>query len=259
MPSRTSVFDSIAELYDRARPSYPDALVDDLIALAAIPEGGRVLEIGCGTGKLTLPLAKRGYRIDAIELGPSLAAVARRNLAAYTNVAVHNAAFEEWPLPSHQYDLAVSATAFHWIDPSARFTKTADALRPGGALAIIETQHVAGGDETFFNEVQACYEAHDPTVELGLRLQPATSFRTDISGPGAERFASPDTRRYDVEIPYTTGEYIDVLHTYSGHIELPAANQRALYSCIRSLLDGRYGGRIRKQYLFLLAVAGLRA
>jgi SAM-dependent methyltransferase len=256
--SRTSVFDSIAELYDRARPSYPGVLIDDLIALVAIPDGGRVLEIGCGTGKLTLPLAKRGFRIDAIELGPSLAAVARRNLAPFPDVAVHNAAFEEWPLPAEPYDLVVSATAFHWIDPAARFTKTATALRPDGALAIIETQHVAGGDEAFFNEVQACYEAHDPTVELGLRLQPATSFRTDISGPGAERFATAETRRYDVEIPYTTDQYIDVLHTYSGHIELPSPNQRALYGCIRGLLDARYGGRIRKQYLFLLAVARLR-
>ena len=57
---RRDAFDSVAEAYDRARPSYPEQLVNDLIALADIGERSRVLEIGPGTGQLSVPLAKHG-------------------------------------------------------------------------------------------------------------------------------------------------------------------------------------------------------
>jgi len=47
-------FDTVAALYDRARPRYPSALFDDLADLAGIGSGARVLEIGPGTGQATL-------------------------------------------------------------------------------------------------------------------------------------------------------------------------------------------------------------
>ncbi|HZC29448.1 MAG TPA: class I SAM-dependent methyltransferase, partial [Gaiellaceae bacterium] len=130
-----ATFDEDAERYDRARPGYPAELFDDLAALAGLRPGDRVLEIGPGTGQATVPLARRGYRIVAVELGTGLAAVARRNLAAFPDVEVVNAAFEDWPLPAEPFDAVVAATAFHWIDPDVRLARTAQTLRPGGALA----------------------------------------------------------------------------------------------------------------------------
>jgi cyclopropane fatty-acyl-phospholipid synthase-like methyltransferase len=257
-PLRRSVFDPVADLYDRARPSYPDALISDLVALAALPVGGRVLEIGCGTGQMTLPLAQCGYSIDAIELGPALAAVAARKLAQHAAVRVHNGAFEDWTLPPEPYDVVVSATAFHWIDQRVRFEKTAAALKPSGALAVVETHHVSGRDDAFFDDVQPCYEAHMPGTPSGIRLSPAGSIPLTLDESSAERFSVPDVRRYNVEIPYTTKQYIDVLSTYSGHIELEAEHRQALYACIGDLLERRFGGTIRKQYLFALIVARRR-
>ena len=52
-----TTFDEPPELYDRARPSYPPQLFDDLIALVQLPTAARLLEIGCGTGIATVPLA----------------------------------------------------------------------------------------------------------------------------------------------------------------------------------------------------------
>src|SRR4029450_9212770 len=87
-------FDEDAERYDRARPGYPSAVFDDLAELAGIGPGCRVLEIGCGTGQATVPLAERGCQIVAVELGAGLAAVARRNLARFPDVPVITAAVE---------------------------------------------------------------------------------------------------------------------------------------------------------------------
>jgi protein-L-isoaspartate O-methyltransferase len=104
-------FDAAAERYDRARPGYPAAMFDDLADLAGVGPGCRVLEIGCGTGQATVPLAQRGCQIVAVELGTSLAAVARRNLVRFPAVAVVVSAFEGWPLPAAPFDMVITATA----------------------------------------------------------------------------------------------------------------------------------------------------
>src|SRR5919108_4449878 len=119
---RRATFDEAAELYDRARPGYPPALFDDLAELAGVGPGCRVLEIGPGTGQATVPLAERGCKIVAVELGEGLAAVARRNLARFPEVQVVTAAFEDWPLPAEPFDVVLAATSFHWIDPAVRVT-----------------------------------------------------------------------------------------------------------------------------------------
>lgn len=126
-----ATFGEAAELYDRARPGYPQEMFDDLGTLAGVGPGCRVLELGPGTGQATVPLAERGCRIVAVELGAELARVARRNLAAFPQAEVVNAAFEDWPLPDGPFDAVVSATAFGWIDPAVRVVKAADARRTG--------------------------------------------------------------------------------------------------------------------------------
>ena len=87
-------FDRAAGLYDRARPGYPEALFDDLIALTGLAAGDHLLEVGCATGKATRPLARRGFRITCVELGAELAAAARQNLAGWP-VEVVQGQFEE--------------------------------------------------------------------------------------------------------------------------------------------------------------------
>jgi SAM-dependent methyltransferase len=252
-------FDEDAERYDRARPGYPSAVFDDLLALAGLGPGARVLEIGCGTGQATIPLAERGCRIVAVELGAGLAAVARRNLDRFPDVEVITGAFESWPLPPEPFDLVLSATAFHWIDPAIRVVKSAEALRPGGTLATIATYHVAGGTEPFFVDVQDCYERWDPATPPGLRLLPADAIPMDGEEiERSDRFESPAFRRYPTDIPYTRVSYIDVLLTYSGHRALPPDDQRGLLDCIGSLIDERYGGQIVKRYLTELRLARRR-
>jgi SAM-dependent methyltransferase len=255
------IFDEDAELYDRARPGYPPELFDDLDALAGTGTGCRVLEVGAGTGKATVPLAARGCRITAVEVGAGMADVARRNLAGFPAVEVVTADFETWPLPAEPFDAVVAATAFHWIDPAVRTAKAADALRPGGALAVVATQHVAGGTEDFFAEVQGCYERFDPATPPGLR--PPAAADVDTSDHTSEvarsgRFGPVVRRRHEWDLTYTTAQYLDVLRTYSGHRSLPEASREGLLDCVAALIDGRYGGRVTKRHLTELRVSRTR-
>jgi SAM-dependent methyltransferase len=76
-------FDADAEAYDRTRPVCPDVLFDDLVRLARLGRGDRVVEIGCGTGQATVPLASRGLAVTAVELGAALADLARHRVAGF--------------------------------------------------------------------------------------------------------------------------------------------------------------------------------
>ena len=91
-----------------------------------------------------------------------MAAKAQRQLEAHPSVRIEISRFEEWPLRELRFDLVLAATAFHWVDPAIRYVKSAAALKPEAALAIINTHHIAGGNQAFFVEVQACYEVHMP-------------------------------------------------------------------------------------------------
>lgn len=251
-------FTEAPELYDRARPRYPRAMYDDLATAApdGLGPGCRVLEIGCGTGQATVPLAERGCRVTAVEMGAEMSRVARRNLAGFPHVAVVNAGFEEWPLPPEPYDVVLAATAFAWVDPAVRVPKSADALRPGGVLATVRTHHVAGGSEDFFAEVQECYERFDPATPPGLRLRPASAIPEDRDDLGGEeRFEPPVFHRHEWELPYSTAEYLDLLRTYSGHRALPRPARDGLLECIGGLIDGRHDGGIVKRYLTELRLA----
>jgi SAM-dependent methyltransferase len=253
---RRATFNQDAELYDRSRPGYPDELIADLVRLAGIAPGSRVLEIGCGTGQLTLPLARRGCEIVALDIGPDLVAIARRKLEAFPRIQVIVSAFEEWPLPALPFDAVVSATAFHWLNPAVRVNKAAEALRPRGALATIATHHVAGGTAQFFSDAQSCYQRWDPSTPPGLAMPTAA----DISFESEEldqsrRFEPAIFRRYEWEQTYSAAAYRDLLLTYSGNRALPAERLEGLLDCIAHLIDSRYGGHITKRYMNELRLA----
>ncbi|MFI5879487.1 class I SAM-dependent methyltransferase [Streptomyces sp. NPDC051554] len=249
-------FDRAAERYDRARPRYPRPLVDELARTVNLGPDSRVLEIAPGTGQLTVPLAEFGCRLTAVELGPSLAAVARRNLSAFPRADVQVADFELWEVPDEPFDLVVVATAYHWFDPGSFLAKAASALRPGGHLAVVTTHHVAGGTQDFFDRMQRCYERWDPATQPGFRSPTEDETATDTGEfEHSAHFQDVTVWRGAQEITYTTDEYLDVALTYSGHLAMDEPSRRGLLACLRELLEARHGGRVTKRYLHELITA----
>jgi SAM-dependent methyltransferase len=248
------IFDGDAELYDRARPGYPAELFADLVRLTGIGVGARVLEVGPGTGQATTGLVATGATVTGVELGPALAAQARRRLGEGARIVT--SAFEEWPLPAEPFDLVLSATAWHWVDRTIRIPKAARALRPGGFLAIVGTSHVAGGTAQFFIDVQTCYEQWDPATPPGLRLTAAADLppvSDDLEASGL--FGPTAHSAYEVDITYSTAAYLEVLQTYSGTRALPAQRRRGLLAEIGSLIETSYGGTVTKRYLNRMRLA----
>ena len=127
---RSRLFDQQAEAYDRFRPTYPDAVIDDV--LGPVPDGLDVLDVGCGTGIASRQIAQRGARVLGVELGPRMAEVARGH-----GIAVEIAAFEGWDPAGRTFDRVTSAQAWHWLDLPVATAKAASVLRPGGKLCLI--------------------------------------------------------------------------------------------------------------------------
>jgi SAM-dependent methyltransferase len=248
-------FNEAAELYETARPVYPDEVLDELVELARIPAGGRLLEIGPGTGKATVALAERGFAITGVELGAHLAAVARRKLASFPAVGIVVADFEQWEPERADFDAIVAFTAFHWIARDVRYAKTARLLRPGGALAVVSVQHVlaGGADDGFWLEVQEDYDAVVPHPDNSPPPAPdeVGDWREQVEASGV--YENVAIRRHLWTVEYTADEYIAVLGTYSNHLALPAAQRAELFSRIHARVAQR--GTIAKTYLSILTVA----
>jgi SAM-dependent methyltransferase len=253
-------FDEVAALYDAVRPGYPVELYDDIRALSGVPDGGDILEIGCGTGQATLPLAQRGYHITCVELGAELAALARRNLAAYPNVEVRVGAFETEPLPETAFDLVISATAFHWVAPES-YPKLARVLRPQGAIALFWNKHIASAvDGGFFDRIQTLYQQHAPEFTEDWKGLPSADELPDESAALAATrlFGQFTIRRYPWVAHYNAVDYVNQLATYSDHLALPVDRRQRLHDGIARMIDDEFGGEIVKQYLAVLYVAQVR-
>jgi SAM-dependent methyltransferase len=256
MERRRDSFDAAADNYDRYRLAYPSEVVEDVVTSAGITVGTRVLEIAPGTGQLSVPLAERGAELVAVELGPALAAIARRNLAFYPSARVHNAAFEEWPLPAAPFDAVVCATAFHWLDPAVRFDKSARALRPGGRLVILQGHHVAGGTPGFGEESQQYYLKWGLAEDLSFR--PPTAEETPAGYPEVEsqqEFDAVERHRFASLRQYTAESYAGLLRTDSLVLTLDEPQRTGFVDDIGALIETHYGGEVARQYIYEVVVA----
>ncbi len=253
-------FNGAASSYHRARPDYPAGLFDDLITVTGLEPGDRLLEVGCATGKATLPLARRGFAITCVELGPDLAEVARRNLDGL-GAEVVNGRFEDWqPAGGEWFDLVFAATAWNWVDPARRYALAARALRPAGHLAFWSALHVLPDDgDPFFREIQDVYD------EIGEGLPPGYTWPRpgELADQAAEIDASGmfdvvHVRHFDWERTYDADGYIDLLGTFSGHMAMADWQRERLYGEIRRRLAKRPGNSVRRHWGAVLHIARRR-
>lgn len=251
-------FNSAAELYQQARPEYPEPLYDALVDVTGIGSGDLLLEVGCATGKATVPLARRGFRVACVEIGPELATVAHRELAAFPNVEVIDGAFETWQPPAGDtFELVFAATAWHWIDPALRYRRAWELLRPGGHLAFWTATHVfPDGGDPFFVEIQDFYDEIGEGIPAGAarpRPDSVPDDRVEIERTGL--FQDVIVRHFDWEISYDAEEYLRLLDTFSGHIAMQPWQRDRLYAEIRRRLAQRSDGRLRRGWGAVLHVA----
>lgn len=248
-------FDEAAEQYDRARPVPPAEVFNDVVELARLAPRAELLEIGCGTGKATLPLAERGFSILAVELGEDMAQLARRNLAAYPMVTVVTSPFEAWDPGEERFDAVVSFEAFHWLDPEVAFAKSASVLRDGGALGVYGSRF--GVHEHSDPVWVATREDHlAATGEVDERMFLPVDHVRDRSSEFTDdgHFGSVTVRRYRWDVRYDADGYVALLGTVSRYRMLEDDVRDDLFERIHRRISGA-GGTISLTVTAVLYVA----
>jgi ubiquinone/menaquinone biosynthesis C-methylase UbiE len=262
-------FDRVADDYDRARPAYPPELLDEACAIGNLHSGARVLEVGCGTGKLTRALVDRGLVVDAVDPGARMVEVARRSLSDAA-VSFHVGRFEDVVLPDRVFEAAFSATAFHWIDPAVGWEKVARLLRTRGLLALIT--HVPGASEVEheFHAVwrdvvpeAADWQVRDWETVLGgaedrrANVSDVWAWVThhDLGRPeAASLFDDARITGVPVDDEETSEEVINLIRTSSSYLGLDLDRRGVLERRLTAVIE-RAGGTFRSRSHAVLVTA----
>jgi SAM-dependent methyltransferase len=246
-------FGSAAARYDRARPSYPGALVERIVAASP---GRRVVDVGCGTGIAARLFRAAGCEILGVDPDTRMADMARQS-----GLEVEVATFEAWEPAGREFDAVIAGQAWHWVDPVAGAVKAAETLRPAGRLAVFWNAFLPppGLREAFADVYRR--------VDTGLPFDPWAWPLLDAYLAGCAKaaagirqagaFGEPEQWRFDWARPYTTGEWLDLVPTIGGHSQIRADTLEELLAGLGAAADA-VGGTFTMEYT-TVAVTAARA
>ncbi|SFE61007.1 Methyltransferase domain-containing protein [Paenibacillus catalpae] len=244
---RKSTFNEIAQEYEKYRPPYPEQLFKDILDYSDLNTNDEILEIGCGTGQATRGFVDSGYsNITAIELGGNLAELTRERFKDRPTVRIINAQFETWNHDNAQYNLAISGTAFHFIQPQELgYKKVFNLLRNQGTVAFFWTVHVPSYNEPY-NEIREIYrkyapqldDSHNPSMEQIIKERSNLTLQDGL-------FKDLEVKQYTWDHLFTASEYIALLNTNSRHRLVPEDIRNELFGEIREVIE-RNGGNLLK-------------
>lgn len=241
---QSQVFGEVATEYDDVRPGYPVEIADRVLAYAE-SRPRSIVEVGAGTGKGTEVLRTLDAPIVCVEPDAAMAGVLRRRFAEDQLVDIAVSRFEDWTPPTTGVDLLASAQAWHWVGHRTRTQLAADALAPGGVLALFAHDFgFADGDTA--TAMQNVYLKYAPEIAHGV----PSNLHPDVFHPDELR-TSPlftDFEQQEVirVVPFPTPRYLRLLSTFSNHRMLPDQRRARLHQAIAELIDGR-GGVLHQQ------------
>jgi SAM-dependent methyltransferase len=225
-------------------------MVDRIVAASPGPE---VLDVGIGTGIAARQFRAAGCRVLGVEVDARMAGLARRG-----GFEVEAAAFEAWDPAGREFDAVVSGQAWHWVDPVAGAAKAAQALRPGGRLAVFWN---AGQPQPDMTEAfAAVYRRVMPDLPFNPWAMPASDAYSVLCTRAADgirearTFGDPEQWRFGWERSYTRDQWLDQLLTLGGHTQLPPAQLEELLAGTGAAIDAT-GGSFTMRYTAVVVTA----
>ncbi|MFE4105451.1 class I SAM-dependent methyltransferase [Almyronema epifaneia] len=246
---------AVAAAYDKARPPYPPALIQQALALAQLSAGDRILELGCGPATATTAFAALGMTMVCLEPSPPTYALAQQNCAPYPAVSLLNTTFEEWSVDSAGFEAVLAANAFHWIAPDIRHAKSAQALKAQGALILLwnlppQLPSAIG------QQLQPIYQAHSPELAFPESFQARVENIRQLGQAAVHSgyFQHLKAEQQICQAFYSVDDYLLLLSTLSPYIALPAEQRQALFADLKAALEKSWGDRLPVSYLSALQV-----
>ena len=223
-PVAAAGFGSAAEVYERARPSYPPEAVDWLLARTGVGPGDTIVDLGAGTGKLTRLLAPSGARVVAVE--------PIAEMRALIDVGeVMDGTAEAIPLADGSAALVTVAQAFHWFDLDRALPEIHRVLRPGAALALVWNMR------DLEDPVQRRAEELLAPLRGSLTAQREGKWRGPLAA--SELFGEPETAEFRNEQQFTVEDLVDRVASTSFVAAMAETERRPLLDRVRGLVPAR--------------------
>ena len=216
-------FSSAADLYERARPSYPQGAIDWLVAQTGLGPGRTAVDLGAGTGKLTRLLQPAGARVVAIEPIAEMRAHIR-------GAEVLDGVAEEIPLPDGSADLVTVAQAFHWFDHDRALPEIHRVLREDGTLALVWNMR------NLEDPLQRDVEDLLRPVRSGVPGQAVGAWREPLAR--SPLFGDPVVGTFEYEQRFTADDLCDRVASTSFVAAMTALERDELLVRVRALAAG---------------------
>lgn len=252
------LFAGTAEYYARYRPRYPDQLLDDIRALVGDGQSECLVDWGCGTGEVAIPLSRTFSQVTAVDFDPEMVAVAKTKAqeAGITNIDWIVGRAEDLGIEPESCDLITAGSAFHWMDRELLASRAYAGLKPGCALALI------GGGSSVWDEnaewhaiAVRCLRQHlgEPR-RAGKGTYGVTKKHGDYLVPEGFRL---ECRDYPTEHEWTADEIVGYLYSTSfAGAQVLGGRREAFERDLREALAAASAdGVFREQLDFYLILA----
>ena len=220
-------FKKVGKSYHTGRRDYPKELIKDIIKISKINNESQILDVGCGTGKSTIPFAKINSTIIGIDISKNMLNVAKKLSKKHKNISYKQISFEKFASAPNSFDLILFGTSLHWLDPKIIYKKSNSLLKKNGHIALFwePIRNLCAAIELM--GMKEIFVKHCPNYPQGSAIIDIPKKRkAEITK--SKLFAKPILKKYKFIQKCTLEEFLSLVSSYSWIISINKNKRKEL-------------------------------
>ncbi|MGX1804251.1 class I SAM-dependent methyltransferase [Nocardia sp. NPDC055321] len=225
----TGLFAGTSWHYARYRPGYPPEVLDDLVRRTGLDGAGRLLDLGCGTGQLTIPLARHVLEAVGVDPEPEMLAEAARqaSAAAVTNVTWRRGSSADLPVDLGGFRVVTMGRSFHWMDRAQVLADLDGRVVDGGSVVIANDSCLVRPTTAWQRAIDGVQRRFLPPDQQERPTPPADPRHRHEHVLAESAFSRVHRRVYEFPRPWTLEQAMGYLYSTSLPLRRLLGDRRA--------------------------------
>lgn len=213
---RGGLFAGTAWHYARYRPGYPPAFIADVIHRFGLKGAGRLLDLGCGTGQLTVPLAAHVAEAVGVDPEPEMLAEAAQHAGdqAISNVRWVQGSSADLPGGLGYFRVVTMGRSFHWMDREHLLTALDEMVDDDGGVVIANDSCLVGPTTPWQQAIEEVQRRFLPADHPGTAA-PSGTYQTHEELLATSAFRRVNRQVYEFLRPWSLEQVIGYLYSTS--------------------------------------------